>query len=92
MQGSETVSITWMLIAIQLAGLGVAWGARLSEGSAHQGVAQLLFFALLTLVGGVTIFALWIGPGCWLACGVTFALMLLTATCDFRRGRREVAW
>jgi hypothetical protein len=92
MLGSETPPITWALIAIQLLGLGIAWGARLSEGSAHQGTLQLLFFAVLTLVGGATIIALGLGPGCWLACGVTLALMVLTVTCDFSHCRRDVVW
>ena len=92
MLGVETPQISWLLVAIQLLGLSIAWLVRLGEGSPHQSSLQLLFFAFLTLVGGATIATLGLGPGRWLACGVTLTLMVLTVTWDSRRSSGDAVW
>jgi hypothetical protein len=89
---AETPEITWLLALVQVLGLTVAWIARLSEGSAFQGLLQFLFVALLVLTGGATLVALSLGPGRWLTCGITLAVMVLTVTTDFNRCRHDVVW
>ncbi|MEN6406256.1 MAG: hypothetical protein ABFC77_07285 [Thermoguttaceae bacterium] len=92
MNGLDFSTIAWLLIAVQLFGFFSAWTARLSEGSKIQTVGQYLFFVALPLMGGVTVAAFTIGPGCWLLCCATLATMILTVTCDFRKGREAATW
>jgi hypothetical protein len=47
---------------------------------------------MLLLMGLGTAFALTIGPGCWLTCSATLAVMVLTVTCDFRASREAATW
>jgi hypothetical protein len=90
MNGLDSPQVLWLLMASQLLGLFSAGIARLSEGSCCQAASQYIFFGVLPLMGVATALALAIGPGWWLACAATLALMVLTVTCDFR-GRREAA-
>ena len=85
MIGPEVSSAFWFLAAVQLVGLASAWLARLSEGSCHQTDCQCLFLGCLGMVGVATVTALWMGPGWWLGSGATLSVMVVTATCDFRR-------
>jgi hypothetical protein len=74
----------WGLAFVQLLGLTSACTARLSEGSRRQRPFQRLFFACLVLIGAVTIVTLGFGWGCWLLCGTTLSVMVLTVTWDLR--------
>jgi len=76
--------VIWVLSGIQIAGLSSAWLARLSEGSRSQTICQWLFFGCLALVGATTVFAMSLGPGCWLLTGSTLGVMVLAAVWDFR--------
>lgn len=90
--GNEASMICWLFGAVQIAGLASAWAARLSQGSPRQASWQRLFFGWLAVVGGATVFALRLGPVCWLASGATLAIMVLIATCDFSRSRQATVW
>lgn len=92
MNGFDSPTVMWLLIAAQLIGFFSAWLARLSEGSAGQTMSQWTFFGILPLMGAATIVALAVGPGCWLACSATLAVMVLTVTCDFRGSREAATW
>jgi hypothetical protein len=92
MNGFDTPTCLWLLIAAQFIGVFSAWAARLSEGSPHQATGQRTFFAILPLMGVATMVAFAIGPGCWLACSATLAFMVLTVTCDFRGSREAATW
>jgi hypothetical protein len=87
---SPTTSL-WILALIEVVGLASAWMARLSLGSRRQGPFQALFIVCLILSGATTVAALPLGPGCWLTASATFAIMVLTATCDFSRSSRPRA-
>jgi hypothetical protein len=92
MNGFDSPTVLWLLIAAQLVGFVSAGLARLSEGSAGQTISQWMFFGILPLVGVATIVAIAVGPGCWLACSATLAVMVLTVTCDFRGSREAATW
>ena len=90
MSGLEAPIMSWSLVVVQSIGLLSAWLARLSEGSSCQTSCQRFFLACLVLVGMGTIASLALAPGCWLASGATFSLMVVATTCDFRRCRRPM--
>lgn len=92
MNGLDFPTIAWLLISVQLFGFLSAWTARLSEGSKLQALGHYLFFIALPLMGGATVAAFTVGPGCWLLCCTTLAAMILTVTCDFRKGREAATW
>jgi len=92
MNGFDSPTVLWLLVAAQFLGVSSAWLARLSEGSSCQAVSQYVFFGVLPLMGVITAAALTIGPGCWMTCSATLAIMVLTVTCDFRRSREAATW
>ena len=92
MNGFDSPTALWLLVAAQFLGVASAWFARLSEGSPGQAIAQCAFLVALPLVGVATVIALSVGPGCWLACSTTLAVMVLTVTCDFRGSREAATW
>ena len=92
MNGFDSPTVLWLMVAAQFLGVSSAWLARLSEGSSCQAVCQYVFFGVLPLMGVVTAAALAVGPGCWMACSTTLAVMVLTVTCDFRGSREAATW
>jgi hypothetical protein len=78
------LTVPWLLVGVQAFGLFSACVARLSEGFACQRITQMVFFAALPLMGVATCAALPAGPGIWLSCTASLALMILTATCELR--------
>jgi hypothetical protein len=92
MNGFESTTVLWIFIAAQLLGVVSAWLVRLSEGSICQSVGQYMFFCFLPLIGVAAMVAWAIGPGCWLGCSTTLAVMVLTVTCDFRGSREAATW
>jgi hypothetical protein len=92
MNGFDSPAVPWLLLAVQLVGVLSACVARLSEGSPCQGTSQRMFFGALMLVGGATVVALAVSPGCWLACATSLAVMVLTVTCDLRGGLEASTW
>jgi hypothetical protein len=92
MNGFDSPATLWLLVAAQILGVLTAFAARFSEGSPHQAISQGMFFAVLLLMGAATLVALAVGPGCWLGCAATLAVMILTVTCDFRRCRESATW
>ncbi len=92
MNGFDTPAALWFLVTLQVLGVLTGFAARLSEGSRRQAISQGLFFGVLLLMGAATLVALAVGPGCWLGCATTLAVMILTVTCDFRRGRESATW
>ncbi len=87
----EAQLVFWSLASIQLIGLLSACLARLSEGSVRQVACQRFFLACLLLVGLGTIASLTLIPAYWVASGTTLSLMVLAATCDFRRCPQSMA-
>ena len=75
----------------QCFGVLSAAAARLSEGSSCQSVSQWVFFVALSLLGAATAVALTVGPGVWVACAASLAVMVLTATWDLRVKQRSSA-
>jgi hypothetical protein len=92
MNGLDSPAVLWLLVAVQFLGILSACAARLSEGSRRQALVHCLFLGILALVGAATVTAFAVGPGCWLACSTTLAIMILTVTCDFRSGRESATW
>ena len=92
MNGLDSPAVLWLLIAVQLLGVLSACVARLSEGSSRQAISQGAFFGTLSLMGPATMVALAVGPGCWLACSTSLAVMVLMVTCDFRGSREAATW
>lgn len=88
----EMSNLCWVFFGVELLGLAIAWATRISQGSRCQAFCQGLFFVCLAAVGGSTLVSLSLGPGWWLASGVSFALMVLTVTWDFSRSPRLSAW
>jgi hypothetical protein len=87
--GPHSAHWTLAIVAIQIAGLFCAWITRCSEGSALQPLCHRLFFGALLLMGGATVVALGIGPGCWISCGATLSIMVVGVTCEFSRSEME---
>jgi len=92
MNGFDSPAALWLLVAAQILGVLSAFAARFSEGSPRQAISQGMFLGVLPLMGVATLLALAVGPGCWLGCATTLAVMVLTVTCDFRRGRESATW
>jgi hypothetical protein len=88
----EMSTACWLLIAVEVVGLGSAWAARLSLGSPRQARCHWVFLGCLAMVTGASFVALGMGPACWLTSGVTIAGMILTVTCDFSRSRPGTVW
>lgn len=85
MTGQPHTMILAFLFFAQVFGLVSAALARLSEGSAYQASSHRLFLASLAIVGVTTMTALLLSLNYWLTSGATLSVMVLTATCDFRR-------
>ncbi len=92
MNGFDSPTALWILVVAQIVGVLTAFVARFSEGSPRQAISQNVFFAVLLLMGAAALLAMAVGPGCWLGCATTLAVMILTVTCDFRRGRQSATW
>jgi hypothetical protein len=92
LNGFDSPAALWILIAIQCLGILSAFAARFSEGSPRQAISQGAFLGALPLMGAATLLALAVGPGCWVGCATTLAVMVLTVTWDFRRGRESATW
>jgi hypothetical protein len=92
LNGFDSTTALWILVAAQAVGVASALFARLSEGSPHQSVCQRLFYAVLPLMGAATMVSMAVGPGCWVACATTVSVMVLTVTCDFRSSREAATW
>jgi hypothetical protein len=92
MNGFESPAALWVLVAAQGLGILTAFAARLTEGSRRQAIGQALFLSMLPLMGAATLVSLAVGPGCWVGCATTIAVMVLTVTWDFRRGSESAPW
>ena len=92
MNGFDSMTAIWLLVAVQCFGVLSAAAARLSEGSPCQSASQWVFLVALPLVGAATVVALMVGPGVWVACAASLAVMVLTATCDLRGRRGAAVW
>ncbi len=80
----------WLCAAVQLVGLWSAWLTRLRAVEGERGELLLawrhgLFLASLAAVAGLTMVAVAVGDGTWIAPAATLAIMILAATCDFRQ-------
>lgn len=84
MNGIDLPAAFWPLVAVHAFGLCSACAARLSEGFACQIISQCAFLVALPLMGATTCVALAIGPGTWVTCAASLAVMVLTAVCDLR--------
>lgn len=71
-----------------VAGLLGAWIVRKSETSRLAPFWRRVFLGLMALVGAATILAVGLGPSYWAVSGSVLSMMVLTATCDFRRSAR----
>ena len=85
MSSLETPVALWSVFGVQMIGLAVAWMTRLTEGSCYQAPCQCLFLGCLGLVGLSAVLGTSLGQGSLLTSGATLAVMVLAATCDFRR-------
>ena len=92
MTPAETSCVFWLLIAVELLGLGSAIVARISEGSRRETWCQRIFLAVMGVVGIAAIISLGFGPDCWLAVGGTFSVMVLIATTDFGHPAQTTTW
>jgi len=92
MSGLENPVLAYGLCVALVVGLVSACAARMSVGSRCQSVCQTTFLCCLLGVGLLTMAAAGLAPGFWLVSGATFSLMVLTATCDFRRSDQAAAW
>ena len=92
MNGFESTTALWLLVGAQCFGVLSAAAARLGEGSPCQAVSQGVFLVALPLVGAATVVALMVGPGIWVACTASLAVMVLTATCDLRAKPEAAVW
>ncbi len=80
------------LAAVQVFGLFASLGTRLSAGSRFEGKCRCLFVALLGLAGMGTLVALAMTPAYWVVSGASLSVMVLVATCDFRRSDHSGVW
>ncbi len=92
MNGFDSTTALWLLVAAQCFGILSAAAARLSEGSPCQSISQWVFLVALPVVGAATVVALMVGPGVWVACAASLAVMVLTATCDLRAKPEVAVW
>ena len=80
---NELPTDVWVVAGILATGLVSTWLARLNEGSSWQGPYYGFFLLCLVVVAGLTVAALSMGPGHWIASGATLSVMAVAATCDF---------
>lgn len=92
LNGFDSSASLAMLVAAQCFGVFCAAAARLSEGRVLQAVSRWLFFAALSMVAAATAIAYTVGPGIWIACATSFAVMVLMVTCDFNVDRPLARW
>ncbi len=80
----DSPTTTWALYSLLASGLLFAWTARVSIGTRHQGLFQLLFLGVFAGVGGLAVFAPTLGPTwhCW--SGGVLCAMALAAVWDLR--------
>ncbi len=84
----EAATFCWLVLVVQLVGLFCAGLVRIFAPCRLSSSLQSLYCAWLTFVGGAAAVMLVLGSACWLGFATTFALMLLTAVCDFRPARQ----
>jgi hypothetical protein len=85
MNGGVSIGQFCLISVVQVCGLASAALARISEGGCSQGLCYRIYLALLVLVAFMTVLNLWNPPQQWILSAVTLAIMVITATCDFRR-------
>ncbi|MBM4021828.1 MAG: hypothetical protein FJ284_06230 [Planctomycetes bacterium] len=73
--------------AVQVLGLAAAAAARLTEGTRHETVGQLLCLGALAVVGTVCGMAIQFGPDAAAASAAALALMTLITVADFSARR-----
>lgn len=78
---------TWIAawVSLHIVAVAVAYGTRVAAGSRLEGLAQVVFYAAMLMMG----LAIWIcqqtQAGAWGLSAVTLIAMVLTAVVDFRR-------
>ena len=65
---------------VQVLGLAALGWTRMSERSSREPFAQLLFFALLSVVAVTAVVTVALGNVLWPVCSVTFGVMIVGAT------------
>ena len=70
---------------VQVLGLAALGWARMSEGSPRHHIAQISFFAFLSVVAATTAVAVALGSALWPVCAVTFGVMIVAATISSHR-------
>ncbi len=75
---------SWGIWVLQFVGLASVVLARLPQGGWSQSVCRSCFFGCLACVAVATMLAIGCRSECWIYCGVTFSLMAVGATLDFK--------
>jgi len=73
--------------AVQVLGLAAAAVARLTEGTRHEAIGQLVCLTALAVVGMVCGIAIQFGPDAAAATATALALMTLITVADFSKRR-----
>lgn len=81
-------SIFFALVAVQAIGLLSLFVARAAENSPLHAATQIFFLASLGGVGLSAMVALSFRSHSWIVAGITLAVMIVGATCDFSQSRR----
>lgn len=84
MFGGVNFSQLCVISLVQVCGLACAALFRITEGRRWQALFQRMFLALLVVVAFTAILNVWNAPQQWIMSATTLAVMVVTATCDFK--------
>ncbi len=84
MFGGVNFSQLCVISAVQICGLLSAALSRVTEGRRWQALFQRMFLALLIIVAFTAVLNVWNAPQQWIMSATTLAVMIVTATCDFK--------
>lgn len=79
----------WLVIGVQVFGIGSAWIARMSIGTVLQNWWQSLFFGSLMASGATTFVSVLQSSSMWIFSASAMCVMVLTALLDFQPGKRK---
>lgn len=84
----------WTLVALQIAGVALAFAMRIAEGAVLHRALQRAFFVFFVLSGSCAICAFWWGATVGILHGFVLAVMTVAAIFDTRitRPDAEPTW
>lgn len=74
--------VFWVLMAVQMVGLGSVLLGRLPESSQLHEYCRGVYMGCVIVLGLATMIAIGCNSGCWAWCGTTFSIMIVGGVFD----------